>query len=64
MAANKRERKSPSVNCDNCVTVQNESYRPNALKAVEERRKLEKGKVFERIPIFPRGFIMREVKQS
>ena len=63
MTTKKSERKSPSVNAENCITEERQQLRPNAIQSVKKRNAYEKGKVFERIPIF-RGFILREVKQT
>lgn len=64
MTKKKSERKTASVASENCITVERQQQRPSAILSAEKRKHWEKGKKFERIPIFPRGFIMREVKQS
>ena len=63
MTKKKSERKTASVASENCITVERQQQRPNAVLSAEKRKAWEKGKVFDRIPIF-RGVILREVKQS
>lgn len=46
---------------ENCITVERQGLKPNAKASVRARNLYEKGKVFEKIPIF-RGYIMKEVK--
>ena len=63
MTKKKSERKSPSVNSGNCISKEIQEQRPNAKGNAAKRKAWEKGKQFERIPIF-RGVILREVKQE
>jgi len=63
MTKKKSERKQPSVVCENCITVERQQQRPNAVLSAERRKHWEKGKIFDRIPIF-RGIILREIKQE
>lgn len=46
---------------ENCITVERHELKPNAKANVRARNLYEKGKVFEKIPIF-RGYILREIK--
>lgn len=46
---------------ENCVVVERQGLKPNAKANVRARNLYEKGKVFEKIPIF-RGYILREIK--
>lgn len=47
---------------ENCITVERQAFKPNAKASVKARNAFEKGKTFEYIPIFPRGYKMVEVK--
>ena len=51
-------KKNPGAH-GNCVTKQISSDKRRALKSVEERNKWEKGKTVTKIPIHPRGFILK-----
>lgn len=54
-----RKRKPGAMSHDNCVTKQISSDKKRALKSVEERNRWEKGKIVTKIPIHPRGFILK-----
>ena len=60
MSRDKRLKDKPN-NHVNCVTEEYERLPVSAKKSVKERNAYEKGKTFERVPIF-RGYILKEVK--
>lgn len=57
------QRKSPSANSENCIMAERRSVEDMARISARKRKKWEKDRKFEKIPIF-RGFILKEIKDE